>query len=282
MSDLSAGLIASCAIGSACAVLSVFVVLRRWAFVGEGIAHAGFGGAGTAWLAALVFPGVFRDNPALTFGVAMLFCLAVALTIAALTRRQLLHMDTVVGIFLVTSIAWGFVAAGIYTQVTDGRMPPNWEDYLIGRPVAPRFAAGAVSFSAAVLAICCVFGRELLACSFDPVLAQVSGVRVGVIHYLLVLLIAFTIIVGMPLVGSLLVAALLILPGAIALLVSRRMVSVVAIAVTAALVATSLGPLVNSQWPFVRVGPAIVLTLAIEFALVYAWARVRRSAPGVE
>ena len=40
-------------------MLSVFVVMRRWAFIGEGISHSGLGGAGVAWVLALLWPGVF-------------------------------------------------------------------------------------------------------------------------------------------------------------------------------------------------------------------------------
>src|SRR2546421_2349350 len=48
----------TCAVAVACAVLSVFVVSRRWAFIGEGISHSGFGGAGAVWLLALAFPAL--------------------------------------------------------------------------------------------------------------------------------------------------------------------------------------------------------------------------------
>ena len=51
-------LLAAVAMASACAVLSVFVVLRRWAFVGEGISHSGFGGAGMAWVIMLAAPAL--------------------------------------------------------------------------------------------------------------------------------------------------------------------------------------------------------------------------------
>ena len=60
MTPLQISLITSTAIGLACASLSVFVVLRRWAFIGEGIAHAGFGGAGTAWILSLLLPECWR------------------------------------------------------------------------------------------------------------------------------------------------------------------------------------------------------------------------------
>ena len=67
------------AMGTACAVLSVIIVLRRWAFIGEGIAHAGFGGIGTGWLLSLAFP-LFAHTSAV-YAVAVLFCLVVSLCI---------------------------------------------------------------------------------------------------------------------------------------------------------------------------------------------------------
>ena len=45
----------------ACAALSIPVVLRRWAFIGEGIGHSAFGGAGMAWIAALLIPSLDQD-----------------------------------------------------------------------------------------------------------------------------------------------------------------------------------------------------------------------------
>ena len=274
MNEYWAGITTYSALGLACAALSVFVVLRRWAFIGEGIAHAGFGGAGTAWVLSLLIPGAVFGGATATYLIAACFCLAVALGIAALTRGQELHVDTVVGIFLVASLAWGFVAWGIYRQVTQHE-PPGWTDYLIGRPVPPQFALGAVLLCAAILACVGAFGREILAYCFDPMLAQVSGVKVGFVHYLLILLVAITIIWGMPVVGSLLVTALLILPGATGLRLGRSMRAVVAVSLVAGLLACVVGPMLSHQWPFVYSGPAIVLVLVLEFLAAYACSRFR-------
>ncbi|HEX8912597.1 MAG TPA: metal ABC transporter permease, partial [Humisphaera sp.] len=57
-SSLLTALLSAASVAVACAALSVFVVARRWAFIGEGIAHSGFGGAGTVWVLALAFPGL--------------------------------------------------------------------------------------------------------------------------------------------------------------------------------------------------------------------------------
>src|SRR5258705_533033 len=157
MTPLQMSIITAASIGLACAALSVFVILRRWAFIGEGIAHAGFGGAGTA---------------------GVLMCVA-------------------------------------------------------------------------VLGVMGLMRKEIVAFCFDAQMAETGGVRVGVIHYVMILLVTVTILLGMRLMGSLLVAALLILPGAIGLQISGKMSIVVAAAVAAGLIGAIAGPLINHQWPFV-------------------------------
>ena len=79
-------LLTATALALACAVLSVIVVLRRWAFIGEGISHSGFGGAGTAWLVMLAFPAVDLDW--LPYASVVIFCLATAFAIGALSRER--------------------------------------------------------------------------------------------------------------------------------------------------------------------------------------------------
>src|SRR2546421_11219208 len=90
-------LVTACAIATACAVLSVPVVLRRWAFIGEGIGHAGFGGAGTGWVLAVLFPAM--DNLWAPYLVAILFCIATALAIGWVSRSDRMNADATIGIF---------------------------------------------------------------------------------------------------------------------------------------------------------------------------------------
>src|SRR4029079_8850237 len=94
-------LVAACAIGGACALLSVLVVLRRWAFIGEGVSHAGFGGVGTAWLLSLAFPVLGSVGAA--YVVAIIFCMAMAMIIGWVSRRDRLNADAAIGIVLVAS-----------------------------------------------------------------------------------------------------------------------------------------------------------------------------------
>jgi ABC-type Mn2+/Zn2+ transport system permease subunit len=274
--SLPAALVTAAALGVACALLSGVVVVRRWAFIGEGIAHAGFGGAGTAWMLALAFPSAtWLANSEVVYAIAVVFCVAVALGMAAVTRRGGVHMDTAIGIFLVASVAWGFTAWHVYGRLR-GMPPPGWDDYAVGRmdAVTIQQMVHAVLACICVVGVLAVTGKEVLAYCFDPALAEVSGVRVGFVHYVLVLLVTVTIVTGMRLVGSLLMVALLVLPGAAALQVSKRLKIVIAVSVMVGLVGALAGPVVSWCWPIVPAGPAVVFALVVQFVGAMAWRRV--------
>src|SRR4051794_5235128 len=141
-------LVASPALGVACALLSVIVVLRRWAFIGEGISHSGFGGAGTAWLLMLFFPAL--DQPWFAYVSVVIFCIATAIAIAALSRGRDIQIDSAIGIFLVASLAWGFLAQQIY-QNRYQRQPVFFDNLLFGRLVPFSF-----EYTLAATALCVV------------------------------------------------------------------------------------------------------------------------------
>src|SRR5688500_10313832 len=181
--SILAPVVVATAIAVACAVLSVFVVSRRWAFIGEGISHSGFGGAGTAWLLALAFPAAF-DRSWMPYAGVVVFSLGTALAIGYLTRRQRVDSDTAIGIFLVASVAWGFLAGSIYQQ-SRLASPPGWDTLLFGRmtDVSWAFAVGAVLVCVAVIATVAFLGKEIVYYCFDPNLAEASGVPARLIHY---------------------------------------------------------------------------------------------------
>lgn len=265
-------------LAAACAALSVFVVARRWAFIGEGISHSGFGGAGLAWLLMLALPGL-ADQAWVPQVAVLVFCLATALAIGYLSRGNRVTGDAAIGIFLVASLAFGFLAQRIFQHV-HGKNPADFEQLLFGQVnvIEPARALAIVAVSAAVLLTLAALGKEILSYCFDPLMAQASGVRTAFIHYLLMVLIAVTVIVGMPIIGSLLVTALLVLPGVTATQITQRLRGVIAISVASAMLAAVLGVVLHARWPFIPVGPAIVLVLFVEFLAAYATGRARTPA----
>jgi ABC-type Mn2+/Zn2+ transport system permease subunit len=259
---------ASAALGVAAAVLSVFVVLRRWAYLGEGIAHAGFGGVGTGVLLAIAFP-VLNDGTAI-FLIGAGFAMATAVAVAWISRHRAVSGDTAVGIFVAAALAWGFIAFAIDFHLGRGGAT-GWENYLIGNinmfPAAAALLA--IVLAAAILAVVGVLRRQIILYCFDPTLAEVTGVPVGLVHYLLILLIGLVIIAAMQVLGMLLVSALLVLPGAAGLTASRKLKSVMAVAIASNVVAVIGGIALNWHWPFIGPGPTIVGVLFVEFLIVY-------------
>ncbi|HET6250578.1 MAG TPA: metal ABC transporter permease [Tepidisphaeraceae bacterium] len=265
-------LLTATAMALSCAVLSVFVVSRRWAFIGEGIAHSGFGGAGTVWLLILIFPSLGNEGREwLPYCGVVVFCIATAIGIGYFTRSGKINSDAAIGIFLVASLAWGILAQYIYRHVR-GVDPVGWDTFLFGdmRGLSAQFALGAVSLCVAVVAVVVGLGREIVAYAFDPTTAEASGVRVGFIHYLLMILVALTIVIGVRLAGNVLVTALLVLPGATALMLCRTLRSTMVLSLAVALIGTVGGLCIHFWKPFIPTGPAIVLLLFGEFVIGYA------------
>jgi ABC-type Mn2+/Zn2+ transport system permease subunit len=175
------------------------------------------------------------------------------------------------------------MAQEMYRHAHGGDAPSNWHDYLLGRMGAftSAHAVAALAIAAGVIVVLAMLGKEIVSYCFDPAMAEVSGVRVGLVHYLLIVLVALAIVVGMQITGPLLVPALLILPGATALLVSRRMRTVLAVSVIVGLIGALGGLLVNRSWTFVPQGPAMVLVMFVIFLAAYAFvatATTKRSA----
>ena len=272
-------LITAASLATACATLSVFVVSRRWAFIGEGISHSGFGGAGTAWLLALVFPALDPQQRWMPDAGVVVFCLLTAVSIAYVTRGRRLASDTAIGIFMVASLAWGFVARGVYQRARHGVNPARWETFLFGNlgEMSFAFALASAVVCAGVVVTVALMAKEIVYYCFDPAMAEASGVRAGFVHYLLILLVTLTIIVGARVVGTVLVTALLVLPGATALSLSARLQRAVAGSVAVGVIGTFAGLWASRRWEFVPAGPAVVLSLFVIFVAAYAWAKARRA-----
>jgi len=270
-------LFAICILSLACALLSVIVIARRWAFIGEGISHAAFGGAGTAWILFLAFPALAT---AWVFQISIvLFCWITAALIAGFSRSQRTGADAIIGIFMVASLAWGFLAERIYLKINHSS-PFAFDETLYGnlQLVSPTYALVTIAISLAVIAILVLFGKEIVYYCLDPVLAEVSGVPAGFIHYLLLILLALVITIGVRLIGAVLFTALLVFPGATASLLSKRLTNVLILSSSVALIGAISGIVVSLRWRFLPEGPCIVLSLFVMFLGVFAITRrTRRS-----
>jgi len=281
-------LLAGIALAVPTSLLSVLVVHKRLAFIGQGITHAGFGGIGLA--AFLAVSGLARD------GIVLAVCLASGLIIGALSRDRRVRTDTAIGIMLVTAMGAGFLLDQVrlhlrgawYEALRGGRrlQPTPWEEVLFG---SIQFIDGpdmwaAIVVSLLVLAVLFAFGKEILFYAFDETTCVTFGVPSTFMHYLVLGLLAVVIVTAMKLTGVLLVTAYLVVPGAAASLVSRRLGVVLVTSVIVGEIAM-VGGFVASVAVLggeLTTGPFIVLLLALQFGLAWSLNRLARRLRGRE
>lgn len=263
------------AVAMLCALLSVLVVLKRLAFIGQGISHAGFGGMGLAAVMGLASAAAAGSATASVgqFLVVLAFCLLSALLIGFLAERGQAEADTAIGIVLV-----GTMAAGI-VLMRAARSRVNVESFLFGDLIAVGWTDAAIGWcvTAAIVLALWAARRPLLFWSFDPVVARAMGVSDRRMNLLLMFLLGLATVTAMRLAGAVLATAMLVLPGAIALRLSRRWGAVLWLAAASALVGILGGLLVSLElsWP---PGAAIVTVLCGLFALACVPTMVRRTA----
>jgi manganese/iron transport system permease protein len=272
--------VAAAAVAVACAALSPLVVARRWAFVGEGVSHSGYGGAGVIWLISLLLPGIafLRTSGGVTLGVAA-FSLGTALAIGKLTRDKrlgFLGFDAAVGIVLTASLAFGFLARSIYEQQTSA-LPVEAQSLLFGdvRSVDAARALLTLALAAAVVGGLWLCAKETLSYAFEPELAEIGGVPAGAVHYGLLVAVATVIVAGAPLVGVVLVTAMLVLPGATGALAGGTLWRMYVLSFATSLAAVALAVAVRRLFAGLPLGPVIVLGLVLEFGIAAAVVRLR-------
>ncbi|MBO9308078.1 metal ABC transporter permease [Thermomicrobium sp.] len=254
-------LVAAVLVGTLCALVGSYVVLKGLAFIGDALAHVAFTGIVVAFLAGFSF-----------YLGALAAAVAAGLGIGWVTRRVGLSTDTAIGIVFSGLFALGVVlmAIGIRTYTVD------LFSYVFGDILAVRsrdlLAIGLAG--AVVLVTMLLLYKELLFAHFDPVVAEAAGLPVGALQLLLLLLLSVTVVVSVQAVGVVLVLAMLVTPAATAALVARRMPSMMTLGVVFGAVAAAVG-FYLSYYLSVPSGGAIVLVATLFFALVAGVVRGR-------
>ncbi|MBL8763126.1 MAG: metal ABC transporter permease [Phycisphaerae bacterium] len=278
-------LVAALALAICGSLLSVLVVLKRMSFIGQGVSHSAFGGVGlAALLSGLISGGL---SPVAQYAVVLVFCAGAALAVATLGDRKSLGMDTAIGVLLVSSMALGAVLLSIASRMarSGGTSPPiqGWESILFGSILGVGWADAAVACGVSAT-VCLAIGwwrRPLLLWAFDEAAAPAFGVPVARMKLTLVLLLAATIVTGMKVAGVVLATALLVLPGAAAIAISRRLLPVFVCSVAVGVVGLLGGMILSFErgWP---TGACIVLVLTVIVALAWVVGRARsvRARPG--
>ncbi len=258
------GLTAAVLVGLVCAVVGTFVVLRGMAFIGEALGHAILPGVAVAYLAGGTQGPLFWG----ALGAAVL----TALGMGALSRDSRLREDTAVGVVFA-----GAFALGIALISTIRSYSVDLTHILFGNILAVTnsdllLIAG---FGAGVLLLVAAFFKEFVIVSFDPVHAATLKLPIEPLRYLLLVLVAVTVVVSLQTVGAGLMTAMLITPAATGYLLARRLPAMLAISAAVG-VFSGLAGLYLSYYVAVASGAAIVLVATACFAVAWTATRWRR------
>jgi len=251
------GLLASLMVGTLCSVVGTYVVLRGMAFFGDALAHAILPGVAVAYLLdANLFWGAL--------GMGLL----TALGIGYVSRRGQVKEDTAIGVVFAASFALG-VALLSTVQSYSVDLAHILFGNVLGVSDADLWLTAGLGVT--VLLAVVLFYKELLVISFDPVLAATLRLPLNALHYLLLLLIALTIVVSLQTVGVALMVAMLVTPAATAYLLTRRLWHMMIVGATVGAVSSAAG-LYLSFYINVASGSAVVLVCTAFFALAMLFA----------
>jgi ABC-type Mn2+/Zn2+ transport system permease subunit len=257
-------LFAGTLIGIVCAVIGTYIVLKGLSFIGAGIAHASFGGVALGFL--------LKVNPVLT---AVFFCLGTAWAIGLVTRKGRVKEDTAVGIFFASTMAFGILLIGLMQGYN-----VDLFGYLFGSilAVSQNDVWITLGLSAAVLLLVLLFFKELLFVTFDAEMAAVTGVPAARIYFLLLSLMALTVVLSIKVVGIVLVSALLVTPAAAAYQLTENFRRMMALSVLIG-VSSTVGGLLLSYQLNTAAGATIVLLATLIFFVAALVSPRRRRRP---
>lgn len=253
------GLFAAALVGMVCAVLGTYVVLRGMAFFGDALAHAILPGVAVAYLARWPL-----SAGALAAGLLS------AAAIGYLQNR--VREDTAIGI-----VFSGAFAMGIALLSTVRTYTVDLTHFLFGNVlgVSPADLVVVAVLGGGVLLLTVAFYKELVLVSFDPVLATVLRLPTSLLRYLLLLMLAVTVVASLQVVGVALVVAMLVTPPATAHLLVRRVGPMMALAALLGVFSAVAG-LYASYYLNIPSGPAMVLVCTGIFLLVLLFSRRAR------
>ena len=258
------GMAAAVIVGIVCALVGSYVILRGMAFFGDALAHAILPGVAIGYL-------ISGAASASLFWWGLVTAILTAVGIGAISRGAQLKEDTAIGIVFA-----GMFALGIALISTMRSYTVDLVHLLFGNVLGVTTASLLLTavFGGLVVLIIIAFYKEFLVISFDPVLAETLRLPTEALRYLLLMLIAVTIVVSLQTVGVALMLAMLVTPAATAYLLTRRLPTMMAVAAFIGAISGVVG-LYLSYYISIASGAAIVLVCTGIFLVVALFAPSR-------
>ncbi|MBQ9902925.1 MAG: metal ABC transporter permease [Clostridia bacterium] len=180
------------------ALLGVNLVLKRYSMIGDGLSHVAF--------SAMAVATVMNWAP---LWVAIPVVIAAAYLLLMFSSNDRLSGDSAIAL-----LSTGALAVGIFIISTKSGINTDINNYMFGSVLAISQSDVTLSvvLSLAVLALYVLFYNKIFAVTFDEPFARATGVRAGFYNFLIAVLTAVTIVLGMRMIGALLISSLIIFP----------------------------------------------------------------------
>lgn len=237
-------LLAALVVGVVCAVLSCFLVLKGWSLMGDAVSHA-------------VLPGIaLAEIIGFTHAIgAFVSGIFAAIFTGYIRENSRLNEDTIMGIVFSGMFALGIL---MVTQIeTDRHLMHIIRGNLLGISQAELMET--LLICGIVFTVVSLKWKDMMLYCFDIAHARVVGLPVQVIHYLLLTLLALTIVASIQAVGVIMVIALLIAPGITGYLLTKSFAKLMIIAIVVAIISAFVGT-ISSFYLDASTSACIVLT----------------------
>jgi zinc transport system permease protein len=200
-------LISGAAISLVCSIVGLFLVLRRHSLFGDAMSHVAFGG-----IAIGLFTKVYP------IWTAFIVSVLAAIGITKLREYTKIPADSAVALLLSSGLAVGVVLISLSNGFTLDLYSFLFGSILL---ISIQDMMTSIVLCAAVLIIMSIVYRRLIYITFDEEQAKVSGIDVGKLNYLFVVLASITVITSIRLVGVLLISSLTVIPNITAIMFGK-------------------------------------------------------------
>lgn len=235
------------------ALLGVTLVLKRYSMIGDGLSHVGFG--------ALAIAASLNLAP---LQVAVPVIIIAAFLLLRLSEKSKIRGDAAIAIISSTALAIGVVCVSISGVNTD------LNSYLFGSILATTNADAIMCAVLAliVIVIFVLFYNKIFAVTFDETFSKATGLKTGVYNTVIALLTALTIVIGMRIMGTLLISALIIFPALSSMRVCKKFKAVIICSGVLSLICFFVG-MYASYTMDTPTGASVVIVNAVVFAIFW-------------
>lgn len=261
MTFFQRAIVAGILVGFLGSFYGVFVVQRRMSFLGNGLAHATFGGVALGLL--------LQTEPLL---IAVPFTLIVAILITFLKDKTKLEIDTSIGIFFALSMALGIVFLSFKKDYSVDAF-----SYLFGSILMVQrndiIAVSILTLLTVILSL--KYWKRWAYATLDRELARADRLNPRFDDYLLSIMIALTIVLSIKLVGIVLIAAFLVIPAAVARLLTQRFFIMTIYAIIFGILSSLIGLLISIIFNM-PTGAVIILVQSLLFIFAVTLSSLRK------